>query len=91
MLLRSPLRREVKLSSEPSGDQTGPDASRVGSVKRVGAPSGVPFFSRCTQISRWRRFSFSTIVVTVNATMSLLATSRLRMSTSGLIVVRAWF
>src|SRR5687768_18293361 len=70
VLFRSPLRREVKLRREPSGDHLGADESRVGSVKRKGVPSGAPPFKRWTQTSRWRRLSFSTTVVRVKATYS---------------------
>ena len=61
-------RRDRKLNTRPSGDQRGPRASRVGSVNRNGSPSGRPPRSCCIQISRCRRFSSSTTVVTVKAT-----------------------
>ena len=66
--LGSSPREDEKDSSEPSGDQRGPLDSSLGLVTANGSPAGRPPASGWTQISRWRRFSSSTTVVTVNAT-----------------------
>ena len=63
-------RLDVNASSAPSGLHRGCVEFSVGDVNRKAAPPALPFCKGCSQISRWRVFSFSTIVITVKATMS---------------------
>ena len=69
-LFSSLSRFEVKASSAPSGLHRGWLDSSVGAVNRNASPFALPPTIGCSQISRCLRFSFSTMVITVKATMS---------------------